>query len=83
MGDAKTATMCALYTEHAAALLRFAMRLTGDRSCAEDLVQETLLRAWQHPEVTARDEGSAPRIQHRPATESSLTREIPHSTECC
>ena len=42
----------ALYDEHAAALWRYALRLTGDRARAEDVVQETLLRAWQHPEVT-------------------------------
>jgi RNA polymerase sigma-70 factor (ECF subfamily) len=41
-----------LYDEHAAALWRYALRLTGDRARAEDVVQETLLRAWQHPEVT-------------------------------
>src|ERR1700758_5416067 len=41
-----------LYDEHAAALWRYAMRLTGDQARAEDVVQETLLRAWQHPEVT-------------------------------
>jgi RNA polymerase sigma-70 factor, ECF subfamily len=41
----------ALYDEHAAALWRYALRLTGDASRAEDVVQETLLRAWQHPEV--------------------------------
>lgn len=45
------ALMKALYDEHAAALWRFAVRLTGDRARAEDVVQETLLRAWQHPEV--------------------------------
>lgn len=27
------------------------LRLTGDAAQAEDVVQETLLRAWQHPEV--------------------------------
>ncbi|MGH3562844.1 MAG: sigma factor, partial [Mycobacterium sp.] len=43
--------MKALYDEHAAALWRYALRLTGDRSRAEDAVQETLLRAWKHPEV--------------------------------
>lgn len=42
----------ALYDEHAAALWRYALRLTGDQARAEDVVQETLLRAWQHPEVT-------------------------------
>ncbi|MEZ0363286.1 sigma-70 family RNA polymerase sigma factor [Mycobacterium sp. pUA109] len=41
----------ALYDEHGAALWRYALRLTGDRSRAEDIVQETLLRAWKHPEV--------------------------------
>jgi len=46
----------ALYEEHASALLGFAARLTnGDRGWAEDVVQETLLRAWQHPEAVAED----------------------------
>lgn len=49
----------ALYDEHAAALWRYALRLTGDRARAEDVVQETLLRAWQHPEVTDDSERSA------------------------
>jgi RNA polymerase sigma-70 factor (ECF subfamily) len=40
-----------LYDEHAAPLWRYAWRLTGDRARAADVVQETLLRAWQHPEV--------------------------------
>jgi RNA polymerase sigma-70 factor, ECF subfamily len=44
----------ALYDEHAAPLLRYALRLTsGDRQRAEDIVQETLLRAWLHPEAIA------------------------------
>src|SRR5258708_10574372 len=42
----------ALYDEHAGPLLRFALHLTsGDRQRAEDIVQETLLRAWQHPDA--------------------------------
>jgi RNA polymerase sigma-70 factor (ECF subfamily) len=37
-----------LYDAHAAVLLAYAVRLTdGDRARAEDLVQETLLRAWR------------------------------------
>jgi RNA polymerase sigma-70 factor (ECF subfamily) len=41
--------LCALYHEHADALLRFVARLTGgDRQRAEDIVQETLLRAWRN-----------------------------------
>lgn len=44
----------ALYDQHAPALLSYAMRLSGgDRGRAEDLVQETLVRAWRHPEVQA------------------------------
>jgi RNA polymerase sigma-70 factor, ECF subfamily len=39
----------ALYDAHALALLRYAMRLCdGDRQLAEDLVQETLVRAWRN-----------------------------------
>ncbi len=42
----------ALWAEHASPLLSFALRLTGgDRGWAEDIVQETLLRAWQHPQA--------------------------------
>jgi RNA polymerase sigma-70 factor (ECF subfamily) len=35
-----------LYHQHAHALLAYATRVTGDRWAAEDMVQETLLRAW-------------------------------------
>jgi RNA polymerase sigma-70 factor (ECF subfamily) len=38
-----------LYEQHAAPLLMFVLRLTGgDRQRAEDIVQETLLRAWRN-----------------------------------
>src|ERR1700726_2387984 len=59
MDDPEAAMMRVLYNEHAAALWRYAMRLTGDQARAEDVVQETLLRAWQHPEVTDDSERSA------------------------
>ena len=37
-----------LHDEHAAALWRYCLRLTaGDRARAEDVVQETMLRAWR------------------------------------
>jgi RNA polymerase sigma-70 factor (ECF subfamily) len=49
--DPESALMRALYDAHAAALWRYAVRLTGDRAHADDVVQETLLRAWEHPEV--------------------------------
>jgi RNA polymerase sigma-70 factor, ECF subfamily len=56
---AEAALMKALYDEHAAVLWRYALRLTGDASQAEDVVQETLLRAWQHPEVIGDSERPA------------------------
>jgi len=37
----------ALHDEHGPALLAYATRLTGDRQHAEDIVQETLFRAWR------------------------------------
>lgn len=56
---AATEGMQGLYQEHAGALWHFAWRLTGDPSRAQDVVQETLLRVWQHPEVTNDSERSA------------------------
>jgi RNA polymerase sigma-70 factor (ECF subfamily) len=41
-----------MYAEHGGPLLGYVLRLTGgDRQQAEDIVQETLLRAWRHPEA--------------------------------
>ena len=48
-----------LCDEHAAALWRYAWRLTGDPDQAEDVMQETLLRAWQRPQVFSN--GQSPR----------------------
>jgi RNA polymerase sigma-70 factor (ECF subfamily) len=58
MDDPSVASMPALYDAHAAALWRYAVGLTGDPAHAEDIVQETLLRAWQHPEVSEDPERS-------------------------
>lgn len=49
----ETALMRVLYDEHAAALWRYAVRLTGDPARAEDVVQETLLRAIPRSSRTA------------------------------
>lgn len=49
-----------LIAEHGPALFAFALRATGDRQLAEDVVQETLFRAWLHPDAFSA-ENSAPR----------------------
>ncbi len=49
----------ALHDEHGDALFAHALRLCdGDRQRAEDLMQETLLRAWRHPESLDPERGS-------------------------
>jgi len=53
--------MTALYTEHYAVLLSFISRYVHDRHRAEDLVQETLLRAWRH--IDHLDTNSSPRTR--------------------
>jgi RNA polymerase sigma-70 factor (ECF subfamily) len=47
-----------LYAEHGRPLLVYVTRLTGDRHQAEDIVQETLLRAWRNAEALTPDRGS-------------------------
>ena len=48
MGD--EAFIQSLYAEHGGALLRYALHLAGgDRHYAEDIVQQTMVRAWRHP----------------------------------
>ena len=50
----------ALHAEHGDALFAHALRLcNGDRQRAEDLVQETMLRAWKHPDAMNPERGSA------------------------
>jgi RNA polymerase sigma-70 factor, ECF subfamily len=52
MSGNEIALMQQVHEEHGAALWSHCLRLTGfDRSRAEDLVQETLLRAWRHRKV--------------------------------
>lgn len=36
-----------LHKDHAGALWAYVVRLTGDRAFAQDIVQETMLRAWR------------------------------------
>ena len=48
----------ALYEEHARAVHGYVVRLTGDVQRSEDIVQETMLRAWRHPEADRPEHGS-------------------------
>jgi RNA polymerase sigma-70 factor, ECF subfamily len=49
MADSPTTLMEQLHEEHAAALWEHCLRLTGhDRARAEDVAQETMLRAWRN-----------------------------------
>ncbi len=50
--------MRVLYNQHGAALWRYACRLTSNATRAEDVVQETFLRACQHQEVVDGNERS-------------------------
>jgi RNA polymerase sigma-70 factor, ECF subfamily len=49
-----------LHAEHGGALWSYVVGLTnGDRAQAQDVVQETMLRAWRNPQVLAQASGSA------------------------
>jgi RNA polymerase sigma-70 factor, ECF subfamily len=47
--DEQDALLRTLADEHGPDLFRFVVRQTRDRELAEDIVQETLARAWRHP----------------------------------
>jgi RNA polymerase sigma-70 factor (ECF subfamily) len=49
-----------LHDEHGGALWSYVVGLTnGDRAQAQDVVQETMLRAWRNPHVLEQASGSA------------------------
>ncbi|MER5431740.1 sigma-70 family RNA polymerase sigma factor [Streptomyces sp. NPDC002588] len=47
-----------LATDHARPLLAYVERILGDRHMAEDIVQETLIRAWHHSDRLCTNDGS-------------------------
>jgi RNA polymerase sigma-70 factor (ECF subfamily) len=58
--DQSDALLRALYEQHAAVLWSFVLPLTrGDRMQAQDVVQETMLRAWKNPDILAQSQRSA------------------------
>lgn len=59
MKDERTELLRALHDEHAPALWRYVVRLTGDTALADDVVQETLLRAWRRPRLLDQSGASA------------------------
>lgn len=79
---------------HHPALLAYATRLIGDRHLAEDITQETWIRAWRHLDRLTEDQGSVRawllRVAHnisvdahrarraRPAEVDILTEELEH-----
>ena len=57
-GD-ETQLLRELHAQHGQALWRFALSLTGgDAAHAQDVVQETFLRAWRHPQAFRPERGS-------------------------
>ena len=59
MPEDLAAVMRQLHDEHASALWTFCLHLTGnDRTRAEDVTQETLLRAWRNAAVLEESRGS-------------------------
>lgn len=47
-----------LMREHRNALVSYAEKMLGDRGLAEDIVQETLIRAWRHTDRLLTRDGS-------------------------
>src|SRR3954451_18745441 len=59
MADSADAVMQRLHAEHAGALWGHCLRLTNyDRARAEDVCQETLLRAWRNAALLDEGQGS-------------------------
>jgi RNA polymerase sigma-70 factor, ECF subfamily len=48
-----------LQAEHSAALWRYVVHLTGNSADADDIVQETLVKAWRRPKVLDQSRRSA------------------------
>ncbi|WP_223290924.1 sigma-70 family RNA polymerase sigma factor [Streptomyces avicenniae] len=55
MSVRRATALRALHDRHAAALWRYVASLTGSLADADDVVQETLLRAWRNPGLLAED----------------------------
>ncbi|GAA2144882.1 sigma-70 family RNA polymerase sigma factor SigL [Arthrobacter humicola] len=58
MSDQEAELLRTLHEAYGPALWRFVMRMTSDSTLADDVVQETLIRAWQHPAILQRPEAA-------------------------
>jgi len=47
-----------LHDTHGPALFRYVARMTGDSAFAQDVVQESLLRAWERPSILEQSDDS-------------------------
>ena len=56
--DKNEAVVRELRTEHGPAVVAYATKLTGDPAAAEDVLQETLIRAWRRSSVLDERRGS-------------------------
>jgi RNA polymerase sigma-70 factor, ECF subfamily len=75
------ATIDSVIAAHGTALLTYATRLMGgDRHSAEDVVQETWLRAWRHIDRLTEDRGSVRgwlmRVAHNIAIDQHRRRKV-------
>ncbi|WP_307812101.1 sigma-70 family RNA polymerase sigma factor [Lacisediminihabitans changchengi] len=59
MAETHDELLRALHDEYGTALWRYVVWLTGDRHFAEDVVQETLVKAWTKPLVLDQSDKSA------------------------
>jgi len=50
--------LLALNRAHGQALFSYVSRLTGDKALAQDIVQESLLKAWKHSSILEQDNDS-------------------------
>lgn len=62
----------ALYQEHGGPLYAYALRVSGDRELAEEVVQDAFLRAWTHPEAL-QGPGGTPRAWLFTVTRNLIT----------